>query len=383
MRDSWRIVGRATKEDLHEAHAHRLRRRACGLRAGARRLRRRRRGAAQTRPTRRRRPRRRPRTARTLTASVGPGFEISLTEADGAEVTTLAAGTYTIEVDDQSGHPQLPPHGPGRRRDDRRSRDRDGDLGRHSRGGLVLLRQCDPHASQMNGDFEVYGLEATSTFRSRRSGRAPRSSVPVRGRPRARGGAARRRRSRRRGSRARADTSRRARARSARPPSRRSSITGSLQCHGSSRNSDPSVPIASSSSRSGRHVPQSKSAWTSPGKRIAPVNTQSVPGRADVGLAVHGLGLTREQARAADAVAADVHEAPALDVGAQADVLGVVERVAERRADDAQLADRAVANELDETRRLRVVPVHERLGQQAPAPLGSVEGLPRRPRSAC
>ena len=61
------------------------------------------------------------------------------------------------------------------------------------------------------------------------------------------------------------------------PPSRRTSITGSLQCHGSSRNSDPSVPIASSSSRSGRDVPQSKSAWTSPGKRSAPVNTQSVP----------------------------------------------------------------------------------------------------------
>ena len=38
----------------------------------------------------------------TLTASVGPGFEISLTDADGADVTTLAAGQYTIEVDDQS-----------------------------------------------------------------------------------------------------------------------------------------------------------------------------------------------------------------------------------------------------------------------------------------
>ena len=38
----------------------------------------------------------------TLTASVGPGFEISLTDADGSDVTTLAAGTYTIDVDDQS-----------------------------------------------------------------------------------------------------------------------------------------------------------------------------------------------------------------------------------------------------------------------------------------
>ena len=78
------------------------------------------------------------------------------------------------------------------------------------------------------------------------------------------------------------------------------------------------------------------------------MNTQSVPGRADVGLAEHALGLAREQSRSADAVAADVHEAPAFYVGAEADVLGVVERVAEGGADDAQLADRAVADELGE-----------------------------------
>ncbi len=38
----------------------------------------------------------------TLQASVGPGFDISLTTPDGEPVTTLAAGTYTIDVDDQS-----------------------------------------------------------------------------------------------------------------------------------------------------------------------------------------------------------------------------------------------------------------------------------------
>ena len=38
-----------------------------------------------------------------------------------------------------------------------------------------------------------------------------------------------------------------------------------------------SLPIASSSSRSGIAVPQSKVASTSPGKRIEPVKTQSVP----------------------------------------------------------------------------------------------------------
>ena len=60
-------------------------------------------------------------------------------------------------------------------------------------------------------------------------------------------------------------------------PSRRSSITGVRACHGSSRNSDPSVPIASSSSRSGSDVPQSKSPKTSFGNSMLPAKTQSVP----------------------------------------------------------------------------------------------------------
>ena len=38
-----------------------------------------------------------------LAASVGPGFDISLTAEDGEPVETLAAGTYTVETDDQSG----------------------------------------------------------------------------------------------------------------------------------------------------------------------------------------------------------------------------------------------------------------------------------------
>jgi hypothetical protein len=57
----------------------------------------------------------------------------------------------------------------------------------------------------------------------------------------------------------------------------RCSITGFVACHGSSRKSEPSLPITSSSSRFGRAVPQSKIASTLPGNRIEPVNTQSVP----------------------------------------------------------------------------------------------------------
>ena len=54
-------------------------------------------------------------------------------------------------------------------------------------------------------------------------------------------------------------------------------MTGWTQCQGSSRKSEPSLPIASSSSRSASAVAQSKVASTSPGKRSVPLKTQSVP----------------------------------------------------------------------------------------------------------
>ena len=63
-------------------------------------------------------------------------------------------------------------------------------------------------------------------------------------------------------------------------------------------------------------------------------------------LAVHATGSPPRRRDAADAVAADVHERAALDVGAQADVVHVVQRVRERGPDDAQLADRALRDEL-------------------------------------
>ena len=104
------------------------------------------------------------------------------------------------------------------------------------------------------------------------------------------------------------------------PSVRRSSITGSLQCHGSSRKSEPSVPIASSSSRFGSEVPQSNNATDVAREPQHPGEHPVGPARADVRRAGDALGLAREQARAADAVAADVHQRAALDVGAQADV---------------------------------------------------------------
>ena len=90
----------------------------------------------------------------TLTASVGPGFEISLTGADGSDVTTLAAGTYTIDVDDQSDAHNFHLTGTGV--------DEATDVGGTGTDTWTVTFeagsyhfQCDPHSSTMNGDFEV------------------------------------------------------------------------------------------------------------------------------------------------------------------------------------------------------------------------------------
>jgi plastocyanin len=53
------------------------------------------------------------RTDGTLTAKVGPGASISLTDASGAAVTHLASGTYTIAVDDQATLHNFDLLGPG------------------------------------------------------------------------------------------------------------------------------------------------------------------------------------------------------------------------------------------------------------------------------
>ena len=90
----------------------------------------------------------------TLSASVGPGFEISLTGADGADVETLAAGTYTVEVDDQSDVHNF--HLSGGSVDE--STDVSG-TGTET-WELTLVEGaysfvCDPHAGSMSGSFEV------------------------------------------------------------------------------------------------------------------------------------------------------------------------------------------------------------------------------------
>lgn len=90
-----------------------------------------------------------------LSGSVGPGFEISLKDANGADVTTLAAGTYTVNVDDQSDIHNFHLSGPG-------GVDVATEVGETGTTSWQVTFeagsyhfQCDPHASQMNGDFEV------------------------------------------------------------------------------------------------------------------------------------------------------------------------------------------------------------------------------------
>jgi plastocyanin len=92
----------------------------------------------------------------TLAASVGPGFEISLTAPDGADVETLAAGTYTIEVDDQSGIHNF--HLSGGSVDE--STDVSGtgtDTWELTLDEGAYSFVCDPHAGSMSGSFEVSG----------------------------------------------------------------------------------------------------------------------------------------------------------------------------------------------------------------------------------
>lgn len=83
-------------------------------------------------------------------------FVITLTTEDGAAVTTLAPGTYTLEVDDPSTIHNFHLSGPGV--------DVATDVGGTGTESFTITLeagsyhfQCDPHASTMKGDFAVSG----------------------------------------------------------------------------------------------------------------------------------------------------------------------------------------------------------------------------------
>ena len=89
----------------------------------------------------------------TLDGTVGPGFTIGLTQ-NGTAVTTLAAGTYTLNVDDQADIHNFHLTGTGV--------DVSTDVAfKGTKSFTITLTagsyhfQCDPHSGSMNGDFTV------------------------------------------------------------------------------------------------------------------------------------------------------------------------------------------------------------------------------------
>lgn len=91
-----------------------------------------------------------------LKATVGPGFDISLTTEDGAAVTTLPAGSYTLLTDDKSDAHNFHLTGPGVDVKTDVSGTGTDSFDVELQAGSYHF-QCDPHASSMNGDFQVTG----------------------------------------------------------------------------------------------------------------------------------------------------------------------------------------------------------------------------------
>jgi plastocyanin len=89
-----------------------------------------------------------------LTATVGPGFTISLRTAAGRRVTRLRAGRYRIVVRDRSSRHNFHLRGPGVNK-------RTAVGFRGTRTWSVTFRRgtyrfvCDPHARRMRGSFRV------------------------------------------------------------------------------------------------------------------------------------------------------------------------------------------------------------------------------------
>ena len=97
-----------------------------------------------------------PETGAVLNASVGPGFEISLTTEDGEPVETLAAGSYTLLTDDQSDIHNFHLTGEGVDVDTGVSESGTDSFDVTVTEGTYTF-VCDPHAGSMNGSFDVSG----------------------------------------------------------------------------------------------------------------------------------------------------------------------------------------------------------------------------------
>ena len=87
----------------------------------------------------------------TLDATVGPGFDISMSGTDG-----LTPGEYTINVSDKSSAHNFHLTGPGVDMKTEVSAEEDTTWTVTLQAGEYKF-QCDPHASSMNGSFTVGG----------------------------------------------------------------------------------------------------------------------------------------------------------------------------------------------------------------------------------
>ena len=92
-----------------------------------------------------------------LKGTVGPGFDISLTTADGQPLGTLSPGTTELDVEDLASIHNFHLTGPG-------DVDVKTDVGEEGTSNFQVELQagtytfvCDPHASTLNGTFEVSG----------------------------------------------------------------------------------------------------------------------------------------------------------------------------------------------------------------------------------
>jgi len=83
-------------------------------------------------------------------------YTITLTTEDGAAVTSLPAGSYTLEIVDKTDIHNFHLTGEGVDVTSEVSGQEDENYDITLVAGSYHY-QCDPHASQMNGDFEVTG----------------------------------------------------------------------------------------------------------------------------------------------------------------------------------------------------------------------------------
>jgi plastocyanin len=114
----------------------------------------------------------------TLTGVVGPGFNISLKNADGSSVSHLNPGTYDISVTDNSAEHNFHLSGPGV--DMATVVDNTGSVTWTVTFTDGTYRfQCDPHASQMKGTFTVGNVPPPPPPPGKLSGRVTATAITL------------------------------------------------------------------------------------------------------------------------------------------------------------------------------------------------------------